>query len=298
MIMIDRCCISLNNNCNLRCKYCHFQDKQKDFSFFQTQQVLKILDNIHFYCKDRDINLFKLGIVGSGEPMLKKEVIFSMLEWVTIKKYTEIKMYCITNGTLLKKNDIKKFYQYNDIIDICFSLDGYEEIHNYGRAKYVEVMKSIEMYKDVFNRTPSINATVNALSIKNQERLIMFFKENKLFNITFSKLVGYKDADLHISDMDFSEFMRYVEASGLICRQFKNNKKYDCTMYGRLCGVGRTNVFITPEGIYPCGRFYKDDRFLLGKYNDDLFEIEKKLSELVPVEDGKCYYSQNVEGYV
>ena len=66
-------------------------------------------------------------------------------------------------------------------------------------------------------------------------------------------------------------------------------------MYGKLCGVGRTNIFITPEGVYPCGRFYKDNRFLLGSYDDEISEIEKKVNLMNPVEDGKCYYIENVE---
>ena len=89
--------------------------------------------------------------------------------------------------------------------------------------------------------------------------------------------------------------MEYARVSGLNSRQFSKEKKYDCTMYGRLCGVGRTNIFITPEGVYPCGRFYKNDKYLLGAYNSPLSDIEKKVSAMKPVSDGKCFYIENVE---
>ena len=296
--MIDRGCISLNNNCNLRCRYCHFLDKQLDFNCFKEVQVLEIINNIHIYCKKNKLNVFKLGIVGAGEPMLKKDLIFSALDYIKSNNYSEFKLYVITNGTILSQEDIKKFYDYREWIKVCISLDGYEEIHNYGRSKFSAVMNSIENYKTVFGVSPCINATVNALSIKNKERLISFYKENDLLEVNFSKLVGYFEKDLYISDKEFGDFINYVKKSGLESRQFREEKTYDCVMYGRFCGVGRTNIFFTPEGIYPCGRFYKNDNYLLGNYNTDLFEIEKTLKSIVPVEEGKCYYVQHEEGSV
>lgn len=293
--MIDRACISINNNCNLRCRYCHFQDKQHDFASFNAVELIKIVDNIHVYCVENQLDVFKLGIVGSGEPMIKKLEIISLLNHIKAMDYAELKLYTITNGTLLSKEDIKLFYSYKDIINLCFSLDGYEEIHNYGRDKFEAVMQRIDWYKEIFGAAPSINATVNLLSYQNKKKLVDFFKENGLYNVTFSKLVGYFNKDLYITDEQYVEFMEFVRESGLNSRQFSNKKKYDCTMYGKLCGVGRTNIFITPVGIYPCGRFYKDDRFLLGSYDDEISKIAKKVSLMKPVEDGKCYYIQNVE---
>ncbi len=295
--MIDRCCISLSDCCNLKCKYCHFQDKKRGTSSFEKKEVFFILENIHKYCERNNIKTFKIGIVGSGEPMLRKELIFDMLDYVTDRKFSELRMYTVTNGTLLTAEDIKKFFCHREIIRLCFSLDGYEELHNYGRSRYSVVMDSIATYKSIFHESPFINATVNAISIKNKERLIDFFTQNNLLNVTFSKLVGYSGQDLFISNKDFLNFMEYVKNTPLISRQFRLENKYDCTMYGKLCGVGRTNIFITPKGIYPCGRFYENDSYLLGNYRDSLFEIEKNMNELlVPIEDGKCYYEQYVEG--
>ena len=42
--MLDIICISINNRCNLNCKYCHFHEK-KDFIQKSSMDVLKILDN-------------------------------------------------------------------------------------------------------------------------------------------------------------------------------------------------------------------------------------------------------------
>ena len=93
--MIDRACISLSNACNLRCKYCHFQDKQQDFAAFSVQELKAIVDNIHDYCKEKGLTVFKLGIVGAGEPLLKKAELFSLLDYIREKGYREIRAYTI-----------------------------------------------------------------------------------------------------------------------------------------------------------------------------------------------------------
>ncbi|MBO5357564.1 MAG: radical SAM protein [Clostridia bacterium] len=292
--MIDRACISLSNSCNLKCKYCHFSDKQNSITSFDFNDIVLILDNIHHYCVKNNLNTFKLGIVGAGEPLIKKQLLFNAIKYVSDNNYTEIKMYTITNGTLIGKDDLEVFYQYRDIIRLCFSLDGYKELHNAGRAEFDKVMRAVRLYKEIFKEAPHINATANLLSYNNKEKLVKFFKEEKLSNVTFSILVGYPYKDLYITSEQFSELMEYIKMSGISSRQFENKKAYDCTMYGNLCGVGRTNIFITPEGVYPCGRFYKNDKYILGEYNASLFEIEKRVNSIVPVENGKCYYCERV----
>jgi len=294
--MIDRACISLTNKCNLKCKYCHFKDKQNNFTEFSFNDLKTIIDNIHVYCMKNHLEKFKLGIVGSGEPMMKFSLLIELLEYIKSNDYSEFNLYTITNGTMLNERKINELYKYKDLIKVCFSLDGYKELHNAGRMLYDNTALAINLYCLKYGQMPSINATVNLLSYENKEKLIEFFQAHNIYDVTFSKLVGYFDKDLYITDEKFKEFMDYAEAKGMNSRQFRKEKCYDCTMYGRLCGVGRTNIFFTPEGIYPCGRFYKNDKYLLGTFDSNLFEIENKVNQMKPVEDGKCFYIENVEG--
>ena len=228
--------------------------------------------------------------------MLQKEDLFALLMYIEKNNYKELRLYTISNGTLINEEDVRKFYAYREIIKLCISLDGHAELHNAGRAKFDTVMQTIDIYKKIFGCAPHINATVNKKSYESKERLVKFFSENGLTDITFSKLVGYSGEDLYISDNDYLDFLEYVKNNGIDVRQNRKEKKYDCTMYGVLCGVGRTNVFYTPEGVYPCGRFYKHDDYKLGKMSDSMFEIENNMKRLKPVTDGECYYKINVEG--
>lgn len=295
--MIDRACISLSDACNLRCRYCHFQDKQNRDSSFSKNQLSMIIENIHEYCEKNGLRKFKLGIVGAGEPMLNFEELLFIVDYVKCKKYDEIHTYTITNGTLVTEEKLKKLFEYRDVLKICFSLDGYEELHNLGRQNFTKVMEAIQCYGRIYGCAPSINATVNKQSYVNKEKVIDFFIENGLHEVTFSILVGCDDDSLYISGDEYKEFMDYVKNSDVVSRQFNSEKKYDCIMYGNYCGVGRTNVFITPEGIFPCGRFYKMKDFYLGSCEVSFEQLQMAVEGYIPVRDGSCYFKEKVEAH-
>lgn len=290
--MIDRACISLTERCNLKCRYCHFRDKQNDGGTFTKEDALTVVENIWDYIQKAGLGSFKLGIVGAGEPFLELETMLAVLERIDSYGKDVFRLYTITNGTLASEDVLRRFLPYRNLLNVCFSLDGPKEVHNAGRSSFEVVMKGIENYKEVFGTAPSINATANRQSFERKEETVAFFKENGLTEVTFSKLVACEDDSLKIDDGQFTKFMEYIRNSGISSRQFRGDKCYDCTMYGRLCGVGRTNVFITTDGIYPCGRFYKDERYRLGSFDESLTAIEERQKCLVPVEEGKCYYEE------
>lgn len=291
--MIDRACISLNDNCNLQCRYCHFHSKQFNDALFSDEDLLVILENIHDYCVLNGIKTFKLGIVGAGEPFLNQEHLFNILNTVKSRSYSEISMYTITNGLLLSRSVLEKLLPFDDILKVCISLDGYEALHNYGRSSFSSVMNAIDLYKEIFKKSPAINATVNKMTIENKDRVIRFFKENNLLDVTFSQLFAYNERDLSISRNDFLSFLEYANTCGINSRQFRNTNAYDCSMYGKKCGVGRNNIFITPDGIYPCGRFYKLEKYRICDPTTPLQSIEELCKQYTPVHDGECYFAVN-----
>lgn len=290
--MIDRACISLTERCNLRCRYCHFRDKQNYDGAFTKEDALMVVENIWGYAEKTGLGSFKLGIVGAGEPFLELDTMLAVLEKIESYGKDVFRLYTITNGTLASEEALGRLLPYRNLLNVCFSLDGPKEVHNAGRSSFEAAMKGIENYRRVYGDVPSINATANRQSLERREETVAFFKENGLTEVTFSKLVACEDDLLKINDAQFSEFMEYIRSSGISSRQFRGDKYYDCTMYGHLCGVGRTNIFITPNGIYPCGRFYKEKRYRLGSIHEPLMVIEERQKHLAPVEDGKCYFEE------
>ena len=82
--MIDRACISLNARCNLRCVYCHFAEKKNNsnsmLNEFTCDEVEQFCNNLKEYILENKIHSFKLGIVGSGEPLLSFKQLKTLVE--------------------------------------------------------------------------------------------------------------------------------------------------------------------------------------------------------------------------
>ncbi|WP_424411559.1 radical SAM protein [Pasteurella sp. PK-2025] len=299
--MIDRACISLGERCNLKCAYCHFQNEDNGKlsglpQEFSSDELIKIIDNIYEYTLEKKLPVFKIGIVGAGETLLQFRKIQTLINYVREKKYSQLQFYTITNGTVFNEHILDFFWRNQDLIKLNISLDGYEELHNIGREKFQRVFNGIKKYEIKFNHKPSINCTVHQETLINRNKLYNFFKKENFKNITFSRLFDSHDKKLVVSAIEFRDFLESFRGSSLNLRQLdeNNKRKYDCTMYGNLCGVGRTNIFITKRGIYPCGRFYGHETYNYGEFSLSLNSIERKMEKMKPLNDGECYYDKYV----
>lgn len=104
--MIDRICISINNRCNLACKYCHFREKKASIAE-NNMDVFKILDNVVDSIEKNGIKVFKIGFVGNGEPLLDFDLLKTYLLYIA--DYLEsgrIAAYIISNSLLLDEEKL------------------------------------------------------------------------------------------------------------------------------------------------------------------------------------------------
>ena len=292
--MIDRACISLNARCNLKCVYCHFANKKNNSSSklneFSIEDAHVVCANLHKYIKDNNISCFKLGIVGSGEPLLSFGAIKEIVLYFAKSDLKEkVRMYVISNGTLLTEEIVEFFYEYKNIIELNVSLDGDYEINNRLRGCF----PNLSLDKRVFGTMPKINAVVTKEIIENKNRILSFFVDNGFNVVNFSKVFGTNDPDIAVRDNDYSDFLKEAQLKGITSRQNSNERKYDCAKYGKLCGVGRNNVFITKTGVYPCGRFMDLKEHIVANWDEPFEIIETKLSKYNPCPDGQCYFEYN-----
>lgn len=295
--MIDRACISLNSRCNLNCPYCHFASKKNNdhtrLNEFSSEEVTLFCRNLEEYIQRNDIALFKLGIVGSGEPLLSFDALKTIVEYYASSSIkNRMKMYVISNGTLLNDEIIAFFYKYRDLIELNISLDGDPEINERVRGKYPD----LSLYKKAFGKMPKINAVVTKEIINNQERVLRFFVENGFSQVNFSKVFGVNEPSISISNKEYELFLSMAKTLGIESRQNIIKDKYDCAKYGRLCGVGKNNIFVTRTGVYPCGRFMDLKQFQIGCWNEPIDKLEARLSNLKPCPNGECYYEYNKVG--
>jgi uncharacterized protein len=302
--MIDRACISLNNSCNLKCRYCNFRKRNQitDDEIFSLEELLLVIANILYYSQQNSISQFKIGLVGAGEPLLNFDKIIGIIEYSEHEDTDSIlRFYTITNGTLINKDTIDFFHTFKHRISLNFSLDGYEDLHNYGRSGFKKNAEGIKLYENIFQEKPAINCTVTKQTLNNRERVMDYFCSNGFKNVNFTKLVDTEESGLAVTYEEFDGFLQFVRQgyrNEIHFRQNRNEKKYDCKTYGKLCGIGYNNIFITKHGIYPCYRLYKEDTYKLANFNSPLNETVIKMKKLFPISlsGAECYYDKHIGG--
>lgn len=253
--MIDRICISINNRCNLSCKYCHFHEKGKIDA--KDMDVYEILRNVIAYTKHD----FKIGFVGNGEPFLDFDKLRSYIEFVS--DCERIQMYTITNGTVdIGEKGFSFLEDHN--VNVGFSLDGFRELHDLNRCgSYEMTIKNVEQYRDVTGHYPTFNATVGKDMLENKEAVFDFFEQFGT-RITFSRMIG----KYGISLQEYRIFMNEAEKRLPVRRG-----GLDCTMYGGKCGAGINNYFFANGKVYYCGNCVNLPS--IGDSSMTFYELEK-----------------------
>lgn len=253
--MIDRICISINNRCNLACRYCHFREKGHISAV--NMDVFRILDNAKAYAS----GLFKIGFVGNGE---------CFLDWPILKSYIayigdcpNISVYTVTNGTVDLSEDEWMFLEEHRV-NVGFSVDGYRKLHNRNRCgSFDRTMKNVECYRKATGHYPTFNATVGKESLENAGSVIGFFKTFGT-KVTFSRMIGRYGIRLE----EYREFLTAAERELTVRRGSR-----DCTMYGGQCGAGENNYFFANGKVYYCGNCI--DLPPIGDSSTPLLELEK-----------------------
>lgn len=253
--MINRICISINNRCNLGCKYCHFHEK--GILDDADMDVFKILDNVKAYAKGN----FKIGFVGNGEGLLDWPKLKSYITY--LEDYPNISIYTITNGTVPLSDEDWRFLE-NHHVNVGFSIDGYKELHDRNRSNsFDKAMHNVSEYKCVTGHYPTFNATVGEDSLLNADKVINFFKPFGV-RVTFSRMIGRYG----ISLQEYRDFLERAEKTLEVRRG-----GLDCTMYGGQCGAGTNNYFFANGYVYFCGNCI--DLPPVGKSDMSFEELEK-----------------------
>ena len=271
--MVTRACISINNRCNLNCKYCHFHEK-KNYIQEEEMDIIAILDNITAYIEKKNKELFKLGFVGNGEPLLDFEKLSKYIRHIgTFLQDGRITAYTISNGLLVDRGKLEFFKEYN--VNIGFSIDGIQVIHDKYRCRtHKRVMEKINLYKEIYGKYPSMNCTVGKDILEAVDETIAFFEQFGS-RITFSRMIG----EYGISLNEFNDFL-YKAKERLNVR----TGGYDCTMYGGLCGAGMDNLFYANGKIFICGNCI-DLPFSMSAYTP----LEEVMFDIMEFDRKRCF---------
>ncbi|NJD77534.1 MAG: radical SAM protein [Candidatus Methanoperedens sp.] len=114
--------------CNFKCPYCFEAGYEKEDD--EVKDYFDILRNFanENFCNRKRVHISLFG----GEPLLKKNELFSYLDYVSMqsKNYGyDLSINIVTNGFLLDKDTVSALFKYN-CISLQVTLDGNKEVHN------------------------------------------------------------------------------------------------------------------------------------------------------------------------
>ena len=311
--VLERICLSVLSDCNMKCKYCYFFDEDKNLPRtppLTLEEIAGILLKIYDYASEQVITkILKINFVGGGETLLSWKEIAGGIRLFrkqvgTRQNYEELskklKFYCVTNGILLTDQIAKEMKELE--LKPSISLDGPPKIHDKyrvfpnGAPTHKIVMNALKILKR--NGLPiEINSTITRDLIENLDDFFDFVLKNKIDEVIFDRLVDEPKGVAVMSYQEFYEAMEKIKAKweelnypfiiGNFKPYFRAIKKEPdrvCTLFGNSCGAGVTAIMYLQRVALPCDRLFDRPFWILGSNEDDisilLENMQNKLKEI------------------
>lgn len=166
-IQCEQLTIELTGNCNLRCKYCIYNDYYEGNRSFNTSNIdfetaKKAIDFVYRHSNKERMAITFYG----GEPLLNFKVMKQCIDYcLAYIKHPNLYFSFTTNLTLMTE-EIANYVAQIPNMSILLSLDGPEEIHNRARVK----RDGSGSFSDAFN---GLKLLASAIS-KYKKATIMF----------------------------------------------------------------------------------------------------------------------------
>ena len=278
----------LTDACNLNCKYCYEKGTHRntELSF---ENIASVIDT-EIKNKTKDCVLTFFG----GEPLIKKNLIYKVAEYIKSKKSKTVFMLNMTtNGTLIDEEFIE-FFKNNNFISLSLSIDGTADTQNTnridfaGNSTYEKVCQNAKKLLEISNiicAVPVITKNNVSNMYKNVENLLdIGFKRISLqfdFNADWNNndLETIKREVKKISEL-YIQKMREENEFGILVIDEKIRSFIDEKMnVNNDCSVGIRGLNVGTDGnFYPCMQFMYKDEYIIGSCTDG---IDKEKQEKV-----------------
>ena len=289
--------------CNLKCRYCFYNDLVKDtpsthFSIMDEKVVDAIIEKTLGEDKELEVSYLFQG----GEPTLAGQSFFNdcFKKRDEKKSKNQIVNYAIqTNGTTINEQWVRIFKE-NDFL-VGVSIDGYQENHDHSRIDkndhptFDAIIKNIELLRK--HKVPFNVLTVLTKKLsKSPEKLYRFYKDYKIEHVQIIPclpILEEKVLDDELSPHDYSSFykvffdlwyMDFMLGSYMsvnlfenIIPMFKNIPPRQCGMLG-YCSFQHVIEF--DGSVYPCD-FYVLEKNRSGNILTDEIQSIRKSSAAV-----------------
>lgn len=257
--MISTAHIGVSYKCNMRCKHCFVQKKNRDDVFYMHYK--EIIQKLY------DQGLYLLFYT-YGEPLCS-EKFFEVADYVRSKEICQVLM---TNGSLITDKIISKIKK-SGINLVYVSIDSIDEAkHDANRGRsgaWEQAVKAIDLLVDNSINT-GIACTVTAQNYKEISEIYRFGKDRGINNISFlrcrdnGKMVKFDDNDEYanqIKEIILSHDTLSLKIHDPLLLPIINDlynqsliSEIEYSMYSAMCGCHKkNNINIAPNGdIYRC----------------------------------------------
>lgn len=279
-----------SSSCNLKCKYCFYNDVAAhrdiyNYGVMAKQTVANLVERTVGYFKEETQISFAFQ---GGEPTCAgleyfKKFINKVNEYK--KEYHHIHYSIQTNATLLNEEWIQFFKENNFLVGV--SLDGFKENNDYFRignnneGTYTKIMAVIQLLRKYGVEYNILTVLTSDLS-KYPKKLYEFYKENDFKYIQLIPCLSEfeKENEYGLEPEEFSKF--YIEFFDLWFEELKNNTYRSVALFDNIiplfvgrppmqCGyLGYCSMQFVIEAdgsVYPCD-FYVLDKYKIGNINE------------------------------
>ncbi|MEI6684200.1 MAG: radical SAM protein [Bacteroidota bacterium] len=281
--------ISLTNDCNLKCIYCHANAGSPfNNDTFSKKNIDLVIEKYFGLLESNytDVQDIQLSFMGGGEPTIKFDLMVHAIERCkaeTSKRKIKLHIVTATNGCYSKK---VANYLIAEFSHISFSFDGPELIQNHHRpfkngSKSFDISFNNAKYLYTKQKSFSFRSTVSKITIENHKQFIDFFCENfphtSIGVEPLSKFGRGKQSEIAPTLDEFHEFMQKIE-------EYSQNKPIEIknsaieklqlirTYFCRAVSAPSFNV--NPAGeLWACARENAPDIFLYGKFDFNRNEL-------------------------
>lgn len=309
------------NNCNLRCGYCFYHDKnQQEFSLIDEEILEKLIKEYICYSPKKVYFIWH-----GGEPLMAGHSFFNKIIEIENKyrgKQQIIKNAIQTNGTLLNERWAIFFKIHHFKVGV--SLDGSEKTHDlfrrdmHGNGTFRKVIQGIKILRKN-GIEPGIISVLTKPGLSHLAEDFEFLVRK--FHVRSWGINVYHDDEKSFfpktcEAIDNEDFMKCFEALTDLWLAYNNSKLrireidgFGAAIFNKaanLCSFnGSCSDFICVDAdgsVYPCDRFTDDNDFVLGNLNNQslqsILESEKfirfrKLAKELPLMCQQCRWQNS-----
>lgn len=269
---LEQIILELTGKCNLRCKYCIYNDAyiyNRSFNNYDMTQEIAKAGVDYLYEHSRNSKKKAITFYG-GEPLIK----FDLLKWTidyARKLFKDDVAFSLTTNLTLVTEDIASYFGTVPNLTVVASLDGPEIIQNKcrvyadGRETFIDAIRGLKLITEKMRDNDTSSIMINAVytppySMEGIHSIMEFFDsldflpENIGVQITYPTSGSYEvKNDYEIKDeRDKNPLWEWIkEATKEKSLTTEKNRKYATSMFNALTRIHNRFLVDEPVDYYP-----------------------------------------------